>query len=277
MGRIAKVVFALLFFSLIVGKASFSGNGPTPSLVTCEIPVGTKVIPLPTKYLYFEYNSTEGDTVIHGYFDSDSLAELCVYDPSGKQILTVKPQNQLKDLTMSEIFFESGELGHKGVPLPKHFENFPEGFYKVRAVAFDGTGYDGAAWLTHNIPKPPKMIFPPEMVNEAEINSLHISPDNVIFRWEPVKTTIFAKPVKIDGYAVSIKKLSYAHPHGFAHPVYNVWVLPTVTSLTIPDEFWESDTDYEFEVLAIEESGNQTSVSGFFKTGKKKLSSGNPI
>jgi hypothetical protein len=38
----------------------------------------------------------------------------------------------------------------------------------------------------------------------------------------------------------------------------------------VPNEFWESKTPYEFEVLAIEASGNQTLVSGFFETGRVK-------
>ena len=259
-------------FSLTTGGISFAGNNlpPTPGLVTCEIPVGVKVIPLPKTYLYFEHNSTAGDTGIHGLFDSNSFVELCIYDPNGNQILAVKPQNQLKDLTMAGIFFESREPEHETVPIERHFKNFPEGFYKVRGVAYDGTGYDGAAWLTHNIPKPPKMIFPLEMADQADINKVIIRPHNVVIKWEPVTETIFGKPVKIDGYQVIVKKLPPTHPHGFAHPNYEVWVRPSVTSLSIPNEFWEPNTGYEFEVLAIEESGNQTLVSGFFKTGKKR-------
>ena len=140
----------------------------------------------------------------------------------------------------------------------------------MRGVAYDGTGYDGAVWLTHNIPKPPKMIFPLEMADQADINKVIIRPHNVVIKWEPVTETIFGKPVKIDGYQVIVKKLPPTHPHGFAHPNYEVWVRPSVTSLSIPNEFWEPNTGYEFEVLAIEESGNQTIVAGFFKTGKKR-------
>jgi len=39
-----------------------------------------------------------------------------------------------------------------------------------------------------------------------------------------------------------------------------------VTEMTIPEEFLEPGTDYDWEVLAIEESGNQTLNSSSFST-----------
>jgi hypothetical protein len=40
----------------------------------------------------------------------------------------------------------------------------------------------------------------------------------------------------------------------------------TATSLTVPAGFLLPDTEYEWEVLAIEASGNQTLSSSFFTT-----------
>jgi hypothetical protein len=48
--------------------------------------------------------------------------------------------------------------------------------------------------------------------------------------------------------------------------VLSVHVPPSVTSLTIPDEFLEPGTTYELEVLVLEVSGNQTLSSLFFQT-----------
>jgi len=39
-----------------------------------------------------------------------------------------------------------------------------------------------------------------------------------------------------------------------------------VNQITIPGEFFEPGTDYLWEVLAIEESGNQTLMSSQFST-----------
>ena len=55
-------------------------------------------------------------------------------------------------------------------------------------------------------------------------------------------------------------------PDGWARPVYDVHVDDDVTSFPVPDDFLLDDHLYELEVLAIEESGNQTISVGFFRT-----------
>jgi len=241
---------------------------PTSESVTCQASRGA-TIQMPTTYLYIEHNTTAGDTGVHGMFDSSTFAELCVYDPSGKQILAIKPQNQLGKLTMAGIFFESREPPHEDVSVEEHLRNFPEGKYAIRGVTYDGIGYYGAATFTHNIPKPPKMIFPKEMVDEADIKSQIITPKNVVIKWQPVNETIFGKPVTIKAYEVIVRSLLPDDPHGFSHDNFDVHMPSSATNLKIPDEFWKPKTPYEFEVLAIEESGNQTIVSGFFETSGK--------
>lgn len=240
---------------------------PTSDRITCGASSG-KTIPMPTTYLFFEHNSTAGDTGIHGMFDSSTFAELCVYDPSGNQILAVKPQNQLGRLTMAGIFFESREPPHEDISVEEQLRNFPEGKYAVRGVTYDGIGYHGAATLTHNIPKPPKMIFPKEMADEANIKNQIVSPRSVVFKWEPVTETIYGKPVTIKAYEIIVRSLLPSDPHGFSHDNFDVHLPASATSFTIPDQIWKQNTQYEFEVIAIEESGNQTIVSGFFETGK---------
>jgi len=42
--------------------------------------------------------------------------------------------------------------------------------------------------------------------------------------------------------------------------------LPSVTSLAIPIEFMQSGTQFELEVIALEESGNQTITAVSFET-----------
>ena len=46
----------------------------------------------------------------------------------------------------------------------------------------------------------------------------------------------------------------------------SMYVPAGVTSMRVPKEFLEAGTDYDWEVLAIEESGNQTLSSGKFST-----------
>ena len=74
------------------------------------------------------------------------------------------------------------------------------------------------------------------------------------------------KPVVITGYEVIVTKEVDDDPNGFSRPTYDVHVPATLNSLRVPEEFLEADTVYELEVLALEESGNQTISVGFFKT-----------
>ena len=57
-----------------------------------------------------------------------------------------------------------------------------------------------------------------------------------------------------------------ADPNGMSQPIASIHVPPTVTQLTIPTEFLEASTAYELELIAIEESGNQTMTVFFFDT-----------
>ena len=84
--------------------------------------------------------------------------------------------------------------------------------------------------------------------------------------WDRVTKTVAGGPVDITGYEVIVTKEVEDDPHGFSRPTYDVHVPPTVNSLSVSREFLEADTVYELEVLALEESGNQTISVGFFKT-----------
>lgn len=51
---------------------------------------------------------------------------------------------------------------------------------------------------------------------------------------------------------------------------FNVTVPGRKTSVTVPRQFQQPDTDYNIEVLAIEVSGNQTITEGEFSTGPQR-------
>ncbi len=47
---------------------------------------------------------------------------------------------------------------------------------------------------------------------------------------------------------------------------FTVTLPPTVTEVTVPSEFLLPGTEYKFEILAVEASGNQTLVESSFTT-----------
>jgi hypothetical protein len=85
-------------------------------------------------------------------------------------------------------------------------------------------------------------------------------------RWQDVTQTVAGGPGVITGYEVIVTNEGAEDPTGFSQPIYDVHVPPTLNSLRVPVEFLEADTVYEVEVLALEESGNQTIIVGFFQT-----------
>ncbi len=69
-----------------------------------------------------------------------------------------------------------------------------------------------------------------------------------------------------DEKSVSFFNLRSVNHPGFGRSLYSVHVPATVTSMRVPAEFLEPEMQYVFEVLAIEESGNQTLSSSEFET-----------
>ncbi len=250
----------------VIGLQSGYAGSPSAASdqITCAPVPGAKKIA--AAKLFIEHNATDEDTGIHGAFDDHGWSELCVYDPNGRQVLAVKPQGQLGKLTVAGIFFESREPPNSEFSIDDLMAAFPEGKYEVRGTSFDGTGLTGFATFTHDIPAAPVIISPALVEDANRAAQALVSTDNLVVRWEPVTKTLFDDPITITGYEVIITKNVKDDPHGFSRPTFDVHVPPARTSLTVSVEFLESHTVYELEVLALEESGNQTITAGFFKT-----------
>jgi hypothetical protein len=253
----AGLVAAILGISVDSPRAaSAKGKGNRP---TCGHLGNGKKVRIATSKLLVEYNATDGDLGVHGAFDDDGWSKLCVFDPSGRLVLKVRPQSQLRDLTMAGIFFESrepplAEFGFKDLK-----NRFPEGRYKVRGRSFDGKRLVGHAKFTHDIPKRPAVTAP--------VDGEEVDPNDLTVAWKDVTQTVDGSPVDITGYQVIVtKEQKKDDPHGFSKPIYDVHLPPDRNSLAVPPEFLEPHTEYELEVLALEKSGNQTISVSFFST-----------
>jgi hypothetical protein len=239
---------------------------PASDLVACR-PAQGETANIDTARLFVEYNATDEDLGIHGGFDADGWSELCIYAPNGDQILGVKPQSQLGDLTVATIFFEGREPEISEFSFDDLAANFPEGQYAMRALSFDGMKLAGSATFSHNYPAPPT-ITSPELAEDAETaGDALVSTADLVIEWEDVTETVDGRPVAITGYEVIVTKEEHDDPHGFSRPIFDVHVPPDRRALSVPAEFLEPGTVYELEVLALEESGNQTITVGFFETG----------
>jgi hypothetical protein len=248
-----------------VGISAGRPGTPDHLMQACE-GTGTGRTRIAAAKLIIEYNATDGDLGVHGAFDDDGWKALCVFDPTGRPVLKVGPRGRLLKLTMAGIFFESREPPISEFSFRELKAAFPEGRYRVRGRSFDGMTLVGAATFTHDVPAPPT-IRSPELAEDPDGTGANpVSRSDLVVRWDRVTRTVSGDPVEITGYEVIVTKEVEDDPHGFSRPIYDVHVPASVRRLPVPMKFLQPHTVYELEVLALEESGNQTISVGFFKT-----------
>jgi hypothetical protein len=215
--------------------------------------------------LFIEYNATDEDAGVHGGIDHEGMVEACIRDPRGGDILVVRPVNRFGHLGIGEFSFESREPPVDEYSIEDLQADFPAGTYKVSGVDHEGTPRVGTALLTHDIPAPPA-ISEPRLADEDQASVVVLPPTGLTVRWQPVTRTLDDTELSVTGYEVIVTQAEHEDPHGQSRPEYDVHLPPDRTELAVPDGFLEPDTVYELEVLALEESGNQTITLGFFTT-----------
>ena len=218
-------------------------------------------VPLKEAKLNIEHNATDGDTGFQGFLDSEGWDRIDVRGPDGA-ILTLRGRGELGRLGLTELFFESVEPANADVPLEDVLAALPEGDYEFAGDGMESgerTGpTSGTAWLTHDIPAGPALLTPAE--------GAVVPVTGTVASWGAVTQTITGQPVNIIAYQLIIEKDEEPHPHMIGKMGLSIYVPASVTSIALPDGFLEPGTAYKWEVLAIEESGNQTLSSGKFRT-----------
>lgn len=216
----------------------------------------TWAIPFSITKIIIEVNASAGDAGIQISVDAGGWERLLVFDPDGQKIFDVRGSGSVGKQGVTELFFESAEPSFEEQTLEELFARFPEGNYTFRGTTVDGKTLNGRARLRHNIPAGPEIVFPAE--GEA------LDPDEpVVISWEPVTDPFPDTDLAVDtvGYQVIVERVK---PQPLL--VYSVTLPASVTEVTVSPEFLEANADYNFEVLAIEASGNQTITEGFFVT-----------
>jgi hypothetical protein len=235
--------------------------GATTSLTANAKPKAP--IPLKEAKLNIEHNATDQDTGFQGAIDSDGWKRLDVTGPDGNVVLTLRGRGELADLGLTELFFETVEPENADTPIAEMLDKLPAGDYTIAGPAQENGENlgrtEGVALLTHAIPAGPVLLAPAEGAT--------VPTTGLIASWSPVTKTIDGDDVTIIAYQLIIEKDAPPHPHMIGKmSSLSMYLPPSVTSVTVPDEFLEAGTPYAWEVLAIEESGNQTLSSGTFAT-----------
>ncbi len=210
--------------------------------------------------LIIEHNATDKDTGFQVFIDGEGWERLQIIGPNGV-VTEVQSLGPVKDLGMTELFFESVEPENAKLPIAQVLAMFPPGDYKFQAVASKLGGESGAmvgtARLTHKIPAGVTLLEPEE--------DAVLPKGDVKVRWQPSGKALDGSPVNIISYQLIIEKDEEPHPRMIGKRGLSMYLPPSVTQITIPAAFFEPETEYEWEVLAIEDSGNQTLQSSAFE------------
>ena len=219
-------------------------------------------ISLKAAKLNIEHNATDHDTGFQGFVDSEGWGELVFTGPDGA-VLTLTGQGQLGNLGLTELFFETVEPANADLSIAEILTLLPEGIYTIEGPAIESGESQGetsgSAWLTHNIPSGPVLLAPEE-------GSAIFADEELVVRWNPVTKSIDGRDIKIIAYQLIIEKDEEPDPHMIGKFGLSVYLPAATTHLEVPDGFLEPGTSYKWEVLAIEESGNQTLSSSAFRT-----------
>ena len=220
------------------------------------------VIPLKEAKLNIEHNAKDEDTGFQGAIDSEGWNKITLTGPKGK-VLEFKATGMLGKLGLTELFFETVEPANADVPIAELLKTLPEGKYMFTGSAIEAGEKKGktigTAWLTHNIPEGPVLLSPAE-------DAVVPVDEDLLVRWSPVDKTIEGSDVNIISYQLIIEKDETPHQHMIGKRGLSMYLPASVTEIPIPKEFLEPGTNYKWEVLAIEESGNQSLMSSQFST-----------
>jgi hypothetical protein len=214
-----------------------------------------------------EFNSTDNDLGVRGFADGEPYKELEIEDPNDKTIAKLKAKKSMKLQGFAELFFESGEPTLAEVSVPEFLARFPEGWYEFEGETIEGDEIEGETYFSHVIPCGPEI--------DAEIVG-----GNVVISWtdpvtvvDPVATgngpeemcvdpEVLDQELEIVAYEVILE----SDATQFTFELEAEALIDT--ELVIPLTLLEADTEYEYEVIVIEASGNQTITESDFCTGE---------
>lgn len=240
-------------------------------------------IPFDEAHLFFELNDTDGDLGIHALIDGEPWKKLKIEDPREREMLNIRVKGRLRKQGLTEIFFESAEPTFDELPPKRFFRRFPAGTYEIEGETLEGDELESEVELTHTMPAPPEPTVnglsmavqcdeeePDYDATEVQLNGN----GSVTIAWAPVTLSHPDPngagagvqppiPVTIINYEVVVEVELEVDGEEFTS-VFSVVLPPDKTSVTIPSEFIALGEEFKYEVLAREESFNQTAVESCF-------------
>lgn len=234
-------------------------------ILGAAVPEGWAQDDPPVCWWNIEFNASDGDAGVRGFFDYEPWKELEIENPSGRTFVEVEAENRkMKRQGLAEWFFESGEPTLLEVSFETFLRRFRTGLWEFEAETIEGDEVECEELLTHVIPCAP--------VIEATGNAA----TGVVISWDPVTTVVNTAATdqnvadenpdewdaeeflecggpepNIIGWEVIVEEAE-------SEKIFKVDLPADVFSVSVPSEFIDLGDEFQYEVLAIEVSGNQT-------------------
>jgi hypothetical protein len=250
MSRYICVLTALLVvglgLTLVLGPDASAGNGNGKK---------EKEVELDEAAVFIEWNSTDTDFGIQFFWDGEPWKSMSVMNHKGKIVLNVRAWSNVAAQGLTEGFFESAEPPASELSMSEFLARHPEGEYEFRGRTLEGEMLVGEAEFTHTLPAAPTNLSP----EEDDV----VSHEGFTVSFDAVTKDTDGNDIDIEFYEVVVEK----EDDEPILQVFSVILPPDRTSVEVPEEFLEPDTEYKLEVIAQEESGNRSiTESGSFVT-----------
>jgi hypothetical protein len=257
-------------------SAAIAAAISAPTLLIADDDHDDDEIPFAVAEIFFELNNTDGDLGIHSLIDGDPWKRLIIEDKNERTLLNARVKGRLRRQGLTEIFFESAEPTFDELAPETFFKRFPAGTYEVEGRTLDGQELESETRVTHAMPAPPNPTVNGTAVamqcddEEPGYDAPTVMGD-VVIAWNAVTLTHpslgypqNSPDISIVNYQIVVEaELETADGEEFAS-VLSVILPPDVTEMTIPEEFLRQSDTFKYEILAREQSWNQTAIESCF-------------
>lgn len=209
-----------------------------------------------------EFNSTDNDLGVRGFVDGEPYKKIEIEDPNEKTIAKLKAKKGMKLQGFAELFFESGEPTLEDVSVPEFLARFPEGWYEFEGKTIEGDEIEGETYFSHVIPCGPEIDA---VIDDSTVEISWEAPTTVV---DPDETGYGPEEVCVDPEELDqeLEIVAYEVILEGDERELTFKFDADVEELVIPLSLLEPGTEYKYEVIAIEDSGNQTITEAEFMT-----------
>lgn len=211
-----------------------------------------------------EFNFSDQDLGVRGFVDGEPWKEVEIEDPNERTVAKIKGKKSMKEQGFAELFFESGEPTLEEVSIKQFLKRFPEGTYEFEGETIEGDEIEGEAEFTHVIPCGPAglsaagdpIVITWDFVTQVvDLDNSEFDNVSCIDPEDPEDLDIVSYRVEVEWEEVLNEGTE--DEEEIKHR-FGIDLKADQNSVTVPPEFIPLGQEYQYEVLVVEASGNQT-------------------